>query len=296
MTRSTRRPARATTRRTTRRRTTRRGRYRRGRWRHHRFWRPGRWYRGYWWGLRFVTWAVWVTWTPRTYVVYGSTYYYYNGVWYTRAVHEEETVYVITYAPEGHEVDSLSEDAEVIEVDGQTYYLSEHTFYQKIQRDGEDVYVVVDPPAGAQVASIPEDVVEHEEGDVTVYQYDETFYTRETDEEGNQHYEVQPRPPEEELDELPADAVSFVVDEETYYYADRGLYVAAEGGGYVMSEPALGGVAPQLPDGATVINEAGETYFQLDTVFFREVESGSGTGYEVAPAPDGSETLEEEDG
>ena len=104
---------------------------------------------------------MWASCTPRTYVVYGSTYYYNNGVWYTRAVHEEETVYVIQSAPEGYEVESLPEDAEVIEVDGQTYYLSEHTFYQKIQRDGEDVYVVVDPPAGAQVTSIPEDVVEH---------------------------------------------------------------------------------------------------------------------------------------
>jgi hypothetical protein len=234
---------------------------------------------------------VWATWTPRTVVVYGSTYYYYDGVWYTRALQEGETVYVVTSAPAGYEVESLPDDTEIIEVDEQTYYLSENTFYQKIQRDGEDLYVVVDPPAGAQVSSVPEDVVEHEEGDVTVYQYDETFYTQGTDESGTQYYEVQPQPAQEELDELPADAVSFVVDEETYYYADRALYVAAEGGGYVMSEPALGGVAPRLPDGATVINEGDETYFQLDTVFFKEVD----TGYEVIPAPDGSEVVEEDE-
>ena len=227
-------------------------------------------------------------------MVYGSTYYYNDGVWYTRRVNEGETVYVVTSAPEGYEVESLPQDAEVIEVEGQTYYLSEHTFYQKIQRDGADVYVVVDPPAGAQVASVPEDVVEHEEGDVTVYQYDETFYAEGTDEEGNQYYEVQPHPAEEELDELPDDAVSFVVDEERYYYANRGMYVAADGGGYVMSEPALGGTTSQLPDGATVINEGGETYFQFDTVFFKQLESASGTEYEVVPAPDGSEIVEEE--
>ena len=292
MTRSTRRPARATTRRTTRRRTTRRGRYRRGRWGHHRFWRPWGFYRGYWWGLRFVTWAVWATYTPRTVVVYGSTYYYYDGVWYVRGVNEGETVYVMTSAPEGYEVDSLPDDTGIIEVEGQTYYLSEDTFYQQIQRDGEDLYVVVDPPAGAQVSSVPEDAVEHEEGDVTVYQYDETFYTQATDEDGNEYYEVQPNPAEEELDELPADAVSFMVDEETYYYANRGLYVAAEGGGYVLSEPAVGGITSQLPDGATVINEGDETYFQLDTVFFKPLESGSGTTYEVVAAPDGSEIVE----
>ena len=239
---------------------------------------------------------MWATYTPRTVVVYGSTYYYNNGVWYVRGVNEGETVYVMTSAPEGYEVASQPDDAEIIEVEGVTYYLSEDTFYQKIQRDGEDVYVVVDAPAGAQVASVPENSVEHEEGDVKVYQYAETFYAEGTDEDGNQYYEVQPDPPEEELDELPESAVSFVVDEETYYYANRGLYVAAEGGGYVMSEPALGGIAQQLPDGATVINEGDETYFQLDTVFFKPLESESGTTYEVVPAPDGSEVVEEEEG
>ena len=228
-------------------------------------------------------------------MVYGSTYYHYAGVWYVRRVNEGETVYVVTSAPDGYEVDSLPDDTEEMEVDGQTYYLSEHTFYQKIQRDGADVYVVVDPPAGAQVASIPDQVVEHEEGDVTVYQFDETFYTRETGEDGTQYYEVQPNPAEEELDELPPDATSFVVDEETYYYVDRALYVAADGGGYVMSEPALGGTTSQLPDGATVINEGNETYFQFDTVFFKQVRSASGTAYEVVPAPDGSEIVEELD-
>jgi hypothetical protein len=241
-----------------------------------------------------VTAAVWVTWTPRTVVVYGSTYYYYNGVWYTRAVHEGETVYVIKSAPEGYEVESLPDDAEEIEVEEQTYYLSEHTFYQKIQRDGRDIYVVVDPPAGAQVTSIPENAAEHDEGEVTVYQYDETFYTQETDASGDQYYEVQPHPAEEELDEIPANAVSFEADEETYYYVNKAMYVAAEGGGYIMSEPPLGSMTPRLPDGATVINEGDETYFQFDTVFFKEVEFESGTRYEVVPAPDGSEIVEEE--
>ncbi len=85
-------------------------------------------------------------------------------------------------------------------------------------------------------------------------------------------------------------------DEETYYYAHRGLYVADEGGGYVMSEPALGGISQQFPEGATVINEGDETYFQLDTVFFKPLESELGTTYEVVPAPDGSEVVEEEEG
>jgi len=50
-------------------------------------------------------------------------------------------------------------------------------------------------------------------------------------------------------------------------------------------------VAPQLPDGATVINEGDDTYFQLDTVFFKQTDDG----YEVIPAPDGSEVVGEDE-
>ena len=241
-----------------------------------------------------MTWTVWATYTPRTYVVYDTTYYYNDGIWYTRALQEGETVYVMVSAPSGLELESLPGDPDVLEVDGQTYYLSENTFYQRVQRDGKDLYVVVDAPAGAQVASVPENAVEHDEGGDKVYQYDETFYTSATDEEGKQVYEVQPVPPEEEIDEIPQGSVTFVADEETYYYVERGLYVAAEGGGYVMSEPPLGSTAAELPDGATVINEGGELYFQFDTVFFKSVGSGEETAYEVIPSPDGSEIAGED--
>ena len=237
---------------------------------------------------------MWATYTPRTYVVYNTTYYYNEGVWYTRAVQEGETVYVMVSAPAGLEVESLPGEPEVMDVDGQTFYLSEHTFYQKIQRDGKDLYVVVDAPAGALVSSVPDDVVEHDEGGEMVYQYDETFYTSTTDESGKEVYEVQPVPPEEEIDEITEDTVTFVAGEETYYYVARAVYVAAEGGGYVMSEPPLGSVTAKLPDGATVIHEGEQTYFQLDTVFFKPIDSASGTAYEVVAAPDGSEIVEED--
>ena len=151
--------------------------------------------------------------------------------------------------------------------------------------------MVVDAPAGAQVSSVPDDVVVHDEDGESVYQYDETFYTSTEGESGEQVYEVQPVPPEEEIDEIPEGTVTFVADEETYYYVERGLYVAAEAGGYVMSEPPLGSVAAKLPDGATVINEGEQTYFQFDTVFFKPMDSGSEAAYEVIAAPDGSEIV-----
>ncbi len=252
-------------------------------------------YRSGWRAARLITTAVFLSWAtrPRTVVVYEVTYYYRDGTWYTKSMHEGETVYVVISAPTGYEVESLPGDALAIEVDGQTYYLSEHTFYTKIQRDGKDLYVVVDPPPGAQVSSIPPDAMEHEESGVTVYQYDETFYSKDADEGGNEVYVVEPPPPEEELESVPDDAVTFAVDEETYYYVGYASYVSDDEGGYVTSEPPLGGIAPQLPDGATVIQEGGETFFQLDTVFFKMVQTESGTAYEVIPAPDGSEIVDE---
>jgi hypothetical protein len=66
--------------------------------------------------------------------------------------------------------------------------------------------------------------------------------------------------------------------------------VAADGGGYVTSEPPLGSICAKLPDGATVINEGDKTYFQFDTVFFEP----KGGKYEVIAAPDGSEIVEED--
>ena len=61
-----------------------------------------------------------------------------------------------------------------------------------------------------------------------------------------------------------------------------------------MSEPPLGSVAAKLPDGATVINEEEGTYFQLDTVFFKPIDSGTDTAYEVIASPDDSEIVEED--
>ncbi|MCK5573753.1 MAG: hypothetical protein KAJ12_13370, partial [Bacteroidetes bacterium] len=178
-----------------------------------------------------------------------------------------------------------------VEVEGKTYYLAEYTFYQKIQRDGKDLYVVVDPPKGAEVDSIPEKAVEHDDGGETIYQYGEHYYGK--DEESGK-YVVEAPPPQEEIDSVPADAVRFEVDDETYYYVDRSLYITGDEGKYVTSEPPLGGITPKLPDGATVINEGGETFYQFDTVFFKEVQTDSGRAYEVIPAPDGSEVVEEE--
>ena len=82
------------------------------------------------------------------------------------------------------------------------------------------------------------------------------------------------------------------MDEVYYYYVDNALYVTMEDGGYSTSEPPLGGIAPALPDGATVITEGENTYFQFDTVFFEMKTQNGENVYEVIAAPDGSEVVE----
>jgi len=238
-----------------------------------------------------VRWTVWISWAtrPTTVVVYDNTYYYHEGTYYKEAIREDETTYVIVSAPVGLQVDTLPEGAETIVVDDRTYYYANGAFYEERQSDGQDVYVVVEAPEGVEVSSIPEDVEEHDEGGEIVYQYDEQFFTDSEDNPGK--YTVQPKPAEEELDDMPSDAITFEVDGEAYYYTDNATYIEGEEDGYVMSEPPLGGIAPELPEGATVIQEGGETYFQLDAVFFKQVSDG----YEIVVAPDGSEVVEEEE-
>ncbi len=126
-----------------------------------------------------------------------------------------------------------------------------------------------------------------------VYQYDDTYYAAATSEESpTGGYVVQPPPPEETIETIPADAAYFEVEGVFFYYVDYGFYVLLEGGGYGASEPPLGGVATQLPEGATVITEGGQTYFQFDTVFFEMTSRDASTVYVVIPAPDGSEIVE----
>ena len=145
--------------------------------------------------------------------------------------------------------------------------------------------VIVDPPAGAIVPDVPEQTAVHEEDGETVYQYDETYYQKASAEEGGEGYVVQAPPPEEKVDSVPTDAVTFTVDGETYYYLENALYVADAEGGYLNAEPPLDGIAQEVPEGATVVQEDGKMYFQFDTVFFEQVTSNSGTSYKVVPPP-----------
>ena len=225
-----------------------------------------------------------------TVVVHSTTYYHYNP-WYRKALYEGEEVYVLTSAPVGYEMDALPEGAETIEFEGATYYYADWSFLQAASGGG---YVVVEPPVGAEVSAIPEEAVPHEEGDVTLYQFDNLYFTKDT------KYRVEPAPPEEELDEMPSDAVTFVADGETYYYVNYNLYVEYEENGqtgFVNGEPEIGAQLDELPGGVTTIEEVGRTYYQFDMVFFEAVQDESGNPfYEVVDSPDGSDVVELEAG
>jgi hypothetical protein len=227
-----------------------------------------------------------------TVVVYGGTYWHYNP-WYRKALYDGEEVYVLTTAPVGWETEALPEGAETIQHEGQTYYYADWAFFQAASGGG---YVVVAAPTGAEVSAIPEEAAIHEEGDVTLYQFDTLYFTPTTNDAGRQAYLVEPAPPEEELDEIPAGSPSFIADEETFYYVNFNLYVEFEENGrkgYVNGEPEIGAQLDALPEGVTTIEEDGRTYYQFDMVFFEEVEDEDGNPfYEVIDSPDGSEVAE----
>jgi hypothetical protein len=231
-----------------------------------------------------------------TYVVKSTTYYHYNP-WYRRALYEGDEVYVLMAAPVGWETDSLPAGSEPIEHQGSTYYYHEAAFYQDAPGGG---YIVVTPPVGAEVSSIPEEAKAPNEEEPDLYQFDNTFFTKDTNDEGKTIYRVEPQPPEEELTEIPADALTFVADGETYYYVNFNLYVAFEEDGktgYINGEPEIGAQVDALPEGVTTIEENGQTYYQFDMVFFEEVEDEDGIlFYEVVGSPDGSESVELESG
>jgi hypothetical protein len=231
-----------------------------------------------------------------TYVVYSTTYVHVNP-WYRKALYDGEEVYVLTSAPVGWETDALPEGAETVEVEGATYYYAEWSFFQAASGGG---YVVVEPPVGAEVSAIPEEAVAHEEGDVALYQFDSLYFTKDTNDAGREIYRVEPAPPEEELDEMPSDAVTFIADGETYYYVNYNLYVEYEEDGktgFVNGEPEIGAQLDKMPEGVTTIEEDGRTYYQFDMVFFEEVQDEDGNPfYEVVDSPDGSDVVELEDG
>jgi len=229
-------------------------------------------------------------------VVSSTTYYHYNP-WYRRAIYEGDEVYVLMAAPVGWETDKLPDGAETVQVEETTYYYHEAAFYEDAPGGG---YIVVTSPVGAEVSSIPDDAKAPNEEEPDLYQFDQTFFTKDTNDAGKTIYRVEPSPPEEELTEMPADAVTFVADGETYYYVNFNLYVEYDEGGktgYINGEPEIGAQVENLPEGVTTIEENGKTYYQFDMVFFEEVEDEDGLLlYEVVGSPDGSETVELESG
>ena len=206
---------------------------------------------------------------------------------------EGEEGHVLTAPPTGYQTDTLPSGGETITVNGQTYTYAEGGFWQASGAG----YVVVDAPAGARVSTLPESAVAHDdEGEATLYQFDRTYFSESTDESGRKVYVVQPPPPADEINSIPAGSVSFDADGVTYYYVDFSFYAEYEedgATGYVNAEPEIGAQADALPEGATEIEYDGEPYYQFDTIFFEAVQDETGVPfYEVVEAP-GEESVTE---
>jgi hypothetical protein len=227
-----------------------------------------------------------------TYVVYGTTYVHYNP-WYRPVMFEGEEGHVLTGPPVGYQADALPAGGETITFDGETYTYADGGFWQP----SGGGYVVVDPPVGAEVSALPDSAVAHDdEGDAKLYQFDRLFLAESTNDAGQTVYVVEPQPPAEEIDSIPAGSVSFEADGETYYYVDFNLYVAYDEDGetgFVNGEPEIGAQVGALPEGTTEIEYEGATYHQFDMVFFEEVEDENGNPfYEVVDSPGGDEVTE----
>jgi len=210
--------------------------------------------------------------------------------WYRPVMYEGEEGHILTTPPVGYQADALPEGGETVTFEGQTYTYADWGFWQP----SGGGYVVVVAPVGAQVSTIPDDVVEHEdEGEATLYQFDRSYFSKTTNDAGKTVYVVQPQPPAEELESIPAGSPSFVAGGETYYYVDFNLYVEyAENGdtGFINGEPDLGAQVNTLPEGSTEIEYEGKKYYQFDMVFFEQVQDEMGQAfYEVVDAPGGDE-------
>ena len=271
-------------------------RWRRSPWRYHRYWHHRRWYGGFWVGrfiLRAATWtAIANSSSSTTYVVYGTSYVHYNP-WYRPVMYEGEEGHVLTAPPVGHKADALPDGGETVTFEGQTYTYADWGFWQP----SGGGFVVVEPPVGAEVRTIPDDAVAHDdEGEGTLYQFDRSYFSKSTNDAGQTVYVVEPQPPAEEIDSIPAGSPSFEADGETFYYVDFNLYVAFDENGatgYVNGEPEIGAQTDALPEGTTEIEYDGVTYHQFDMVFFEQVEDENGNPfYEVVDAPGDDEVTE----
>jgi hypothetical protein len=227
--------------------------------------------------------------TSTTHHYHSVTYYHYNP-WYKKVLYDGEEGYILTTPPVGHQVDELPDGAETVVVGEETYYYAEWGFWQVESGGG---YIVVEAPVGAEVSSLPEEAQREEEGDIVVFQFDELYFTQDTNDAGQTIYRIEPQPPDEEIESVPAGSPSFVADGETYYYVNFNFYVEYEENGvtgYTNGEPEVGAQVETLPDEVTTVEEEGVTYYQFDSVFFEEVEGESGgTFYEVTGSPDGSD-------
>lgn len=265
-------------------------------WHHHRYWHHRRWYGGFWVGRFIIRTAVFVSIansaSSNTYVVYGTTYVHYNP-WYRPVMYEGEEGHVLTAPPVGFKANTLPDGGETISFEGQTYTYADWGFWQ---RSG-DGYVVVEPPVGVEVSKIPDEAATHDdEGESTLYQFDRSYYSKSTNDMGQTVYVVEPQPPAEEIDSIPAGSTSFEADGETYYYVNANLYVAYDENGatgYVNGEPEIGAQTDALPEGATEIEYEGGTYYQFDMVFFEQVQDEKGNPfYEVVDAPGADDATE----
>ncbi len=110
-----------------------------------------------------------------TVVVYGTPYYYVNGVYYVSS----GTQYVVAPAPVGAVVEHPPAQVTNVYVNGENLGYSNGAYYQQESpaKEGDDPsYKVVAPPVGATVQTLPKDAKETTIDGIEYYEYAGTYY------------------------------------------------------------------------------------------------------------------------
>ncbi len=109
-------------------------------------------------------------------VVYGSTYYYSNGVYYSST----SSGYVVVPAPARAVVEHAPTNVINVYVNNQEYGYSNGTYYEAkppVDDESASTYEVVAPRVGATVDSLPDGATQETIEGSTYFVYSETFYT-----------------------------------------------------------------------------------------------------------------------
>lgn len=140
---------------------------------HHNWWNDGDEAWAFFWGLTLGATIASLPTRYETVYIANTTYYYSNGVYYTRAGNK----YVVVSAPVGATVVHAPTNITMVNAGGAEYGYSNGTYYSaEVGSDGEAQFEVITPPIGAVVQELPEGAQVKKINGKTFFIYGGAFY------------------------------------------------------------------------------------------------------------------------